>query len=444
MIKGPPGRLSWRIKTSGAVANGKLRTFCKGKGSGKQKCKIPYFFNGSQYIEIVRDKKVIRRIHGNTSGGSMECHGSRDKWDFRVCRFKNLTYFNKTFYIDTPYTVDFECPIVMPNGRSNPVAPWRSQVCVKKLPATLKNSVFYSGRYMYTDPGFFTYSLWHGFVEQTVPVWQGWVTYMGRDPDTILVTDSSLVKDYRNDTDLFLNTKPQALRDGTTYEEFFAGTAKIMDDKAHIKPERKNYKPYDMYEYFNFTEFVNVREFKQMFYDHYKTRDLPQEKPLVLFVERKQKRRIVNQKTAAEALRNEFPQVNICLIEPEKYSMGEQVELFKAADVLIAAHGMALTQSIWMNESKSVIEIFPYMMSCRDWYEQWAYANKLHYQYFVPSEDPFKEETEKDQRLKECYKIDGCKYDCLDKTLFANAWVDIPTLINMTRKALLDAGVKLE
>ena len=82
MIKGPPGRLSWRIKTSGAVANGKLRTFCKGKGSGKQKCKIPYFFNGSQYIEIIRDKKVIRRIHGNTSDGSMECHGSRDKWDF--------------------------------------------------------------------------------------------------------------------------------------------------------------------------------------------------------------------------------------------------------------------------------------------------------------------------------------------------------------------------
>ena len=180
-----------------------------------------------------------------------------------------------------------------------------------------------------------------------------------------------------------------------------------------------------------------------MFFKANNVQIIPQDKPLVIFVQRKRKRTIVNQKDAYEALKNAFPQVNICMIQPELLEYPKQMELFRAADLVIAAHGMALCQTIWMNESKSVIEIFPYRIECRDWYAALAKANRLHYQYFTPSFDPFKEETEKNPELKKCLDEEACAYTCLDKTLFTNAWVDIPTLINLTRKGLIDAGVKL-
>ena len=243
---------------------------------------------------------------------------------------------------------------------------------------------------------------------------------------------------------MYLKNPPEQFKDWTTYEEVFMGAVKVLDTVPHIPKEREKNPPRQMLEYFNFENCTHIPEFKEMFYKAYNVKIIPQQKPLVIFVERAQKRRIVNQYEAYDALKQAFPEVNICMIQPELYQYSEQMELFRASELVIAAHGMALCQSLWMNESKSVIEIFPYHLECRDWYASLAKANKLHYQYFTPSFDPFENETKKNPELKKCLDQDACQYNCLDKTLFTNAWVDIPTLINLTRKGLIDAGVKLK
>ncbi|EAY04215.1 hypothetical protein TVAG_298350 [Trichomonas vaginalis G3] len=440
-IKDVDNKLTFFIPVMAANASGSLRKFCN--VSDKMTCALPLFFNGSQKIYIKHENTIVRTLNAHYTHGQFECFGP-DTWDRRLCRFANLSFAHDKFFFFPPYDIKWASPIMIASCRALPIAPWEGSVYMNNYKGPpYENLSYRPGKYMYNHPGYLTYSLWHGMIEQTIPLWQTWYTYMNRDPDTVWLVKRGLLQSVRYSDIAMFMSPAEVLEEWATYEEVFMGMTKVIDTKWHIPKEREKNPPKYQLEWFNFENITDWKVLKQLFWKRYNPPTFPQNKPLVLFIRRASKRKIVNQQEAYERLVKEFPQVNITLIEPEWYEYEEQMGLFEAADVVIAAHGMALCQVLWMKPGKSVIEIFPYGIEARDWYKYLSLLNGLHHQYYAPTFNRFEEENKKDKRLWECMQEEPLKYDCLDKTLFTDAWVDIDQLVVMTRKALIDAGVKL-
>ncbi|EAY00282.1 hypothetical protein TVAG_324010 [Trichomonas vaginalis G3] len=425
-----------------ANATGLLRPFCN--VTNKMQCALPLFFNGSQVIYIKRGSRIIRTLHAKYDHGQFECWGE-DRWDRRLCRFANLSFAEDKFFIFPPYEIQWASPVMLANCRSFPIAPWDGSIYLNNYKGPpYSNLTYRSGKYLFNHPGFLTHSLWHGMVEQTIPLFQTWYTYMQHDRSTTwLIKHGWMDRVRTDDVAMFMDNEAEYLQEWATYEEVFMGMTKVLDMNWHIPKERAKRPITQMLEWFNFENITDWKILKQIFWERYKPPTFPQNKSLVLFIKRAQKRKIVNQEEAYERLVKEFPQVNITMLEPEYMSYSDQMGIYEAADLVIAAHGMALCQVLWMKPGKSAIEIFPYGIEARDWYGYLAKLNGIHHQYYAPTFNRFEEENKKDPKLWDCISHEPLKYDCLDKTLFTDAWVDIDQLVVMTRKALIDAGVKL-
>jgi len=431
--------LKFGIQVNGARVNGSLKKYCS-DSSPPIKCSLPLFFNGTQNIDIYKGGIRIKTIRANYTKGSFECFFDT-RWDRRLCYFANLSFADDKFFLFPPYDVVWDSPICMPHGRGFPVAPWRASVYMNNYNQSYYNNLTYrSGRYMYMDAGYLTHSLWHGFVEQILPLYQGWVNYLWKDKNVTLLSKSFQYDLLRlNDIEVFMPKKPEVFQEWATYEFVFMGATKVMEDGPHVPKERLSSPPKVGIEYFNFSNITNLEDMKNDFFKYLNLTEIPKEKPLCLFILRHGKRRIVNFFDALSRLQNEFPHINFTAFSPEKYSYQEQINHFRSADMVIAAHGAALSHVTWMNRGKAVIEIFPFKVECRDWYGELAKANGLHYSYFTPKENKFQNTTS--VPLQKCFDIEPCAYDCLDKTLFTDAWVDIDELVMLAKDAIVNAKI---
>jgi tetratricopeptide (TPR) repeat protein len=78
------------------------------------------------------------------------------------------------------------------------------------------------------------------------------------------------------------------------------------------------------------------------------------EKKQRIFISRKQRRRVINEDELVAVL----SKFGFKSIAPESLSVAEQVSLFAAAEVVIGAHGAALTNTVFCSPGTKVIEIF--------------------------------------------------------------------------------------
>lgn len=86
----------------------------------------------------------------------------------------------------------------------------------------------------------------------------------------------------------------------------------------------------------------------------------PLETPIVLtFIDRTEKRSLVNKETYISGLKASYPNIHINLVNFASLSFAEQLRTIRKTDILAGVHGAGLTHSIFLRPSSAVVEIMP-------------------------------------------------------------------------------------
>jgi protein O-GlcNAc transferase len=96
--------------------------------------------------------------------------------------------------------------------------------------------------------------------------------------------------------------------------------------------------------------------------DLYRINDelLAEDKPLVLiFIDRKEKRLLVNRAEYLETLKTKFPTVEINAVNFTAISFVEQLEIVRSIDILVGGHGAGLTHGMFLPRGSIMVEILP-------------------------------------------------------------------------------------
>ena len=82
--------------------------------------------------------------------------------------------------------------------------------------------------------------------------------------------------------------------------------------------------------------------------------------PLVLtFIDRKEKRRLIDKELYIEKLKTKFPSVEIQLVDFAPLSFAEQLKIARRTDILVGVHGAGLTHELFLQPGSTVVEIIP-------------------------------------------------------------------------------------
>ena len=94
----------------------------------------------------------------------------------------------------------------------------------------------------------------------------------------------------------------------------------------------------------------------------YKIDDKPKgdDESLVLtFIDRKDKRRLIDKALYLEKLKSKFPALKVQSIDFAGLSFPEQLNLARRTDILVGVHGAGLTHSLFMRPGSAMVEIMP-------------------------------------------------------------------------------------
>jgi protein O-GlcNAc transferase len=105
-----------------------------------------------------------------------------------------------------------------------------------------------------------------------------------------------------------------------------------------------------------------LRVFTKRVLDFYNVNDEPlaADRPLVLtFIDRKEKRLLVNKEEYISILKSKFPAVKIELVDFAAFSFTEQLKIVRRTDILVGVHGAGLTHGMFMPPGSTMVEILP-------------------------------------------------------------------------------------
>lgn len=105
-----------------------------------------------------------------------------------------------------------------------------------------------------------------------------------------------------------------------------------------------------------------LRVFTKRVLDFYNVNDelLAVDRPLVLtFIDRKEKRLLVNKEEYISKLKSKFPAVKIELVNFAAISFAEQLKIVHRTDILVGVHGAGLTHGMFMPPGSTMVEILP-------------------------------------------------------------------------------------
>ncbi|KKZ67813.1 hypothetical protein EMCG_06523 [[Emmonsia] crescens] len=125
-----------------------------------------------------------------------------------------------------------------------------------------------------------------------------------------------------------------------------------------------------------------LRTFAKRVLKFYNIRDeaRPQDSPLVLtFIDRKEKRRLINQERYIERLKAKFPEVEVNVIDLAALPFSEQIKLVRHTDILAGVHGAGLTHGIFLPSHSTIAEILPPKLEHKGFRNL---AKKLGHRYF--------------------------------------------------------------
>lgn len=80
----------------------------------------------------------------------------------------------------------------------------------------------------------------------------------------------------------------------------------------------------------------------------------------VTFIDRQEKRRLLDKESRIERLRTIFPDVDIDLVDLAAFPFSEQLRIVRDTDILAGIHGAGLTHSMFLRPGSAVVEILPY------------------------------------------------------------------------------------
>jgi protein O-GlcNAc transferase len=99
----------------------------------------------------------------------------------------------------------------------------------------------------------------------------------------------------------------------------------------------------------------------------------------ITFIDRKDKRRLVNQEKLLAGLREKYPNANIQAVDFAAYSLEDQIHIARKTDILVGIHGAGLTHSLVLEPGSAVIEILPEGVDFKGFKN---IARQLNLQYF--------------------------------------------------------------
>jgi protein O-GlcNAc transferase len=80
---------------------------------------------------------------------------------------------------------------------------------------------------------------------------------------------------------------------------------------------------------------------------------------VLTFIDRKEKRRLIDKEAFIEKLRSKFPDVEIDSVDYASLSFAEQLNATRRSDILIGVHGAGLTHGMFMRPGSAMVEILP-------------------------------------------------------------------------------------
>jgi hypothetical protein len=201
------------------------------------------------------------------------------------------------------------------------------------------------------------------------------------------------------------------------FEELGIGLGKIMDTAAN-----KQDPPYAFPN-------VSLEPLREAMLDFFEApRDIIRpEKVEVVVLNRSDDRRILNIEEVAACVHDVVPGVgNVSIVGFETMSLRGQIEVVRAADILVGMHGSGLALQLFMRENSAVVEIFPYRFTCRDWYERAANFSRLRYIAYHPQAESEAKVT-MDKALRRCFDnaMECASPLCLDRLRDQNLMVNI-------------------
>lgn len=106
-----------------------------------------------------------------------------------------------------------------------------------------------------------------------------------------------------------------------------------------------------------------LRTFERRVRQHFNITDplkLP-DQVVVTFIERKGTRKLIDQDTRIEALREQYhdAEVLIRVIDFAALPFTQQIQIVRSTDVLVGVHGAGLTHSLWLRKGSAMVEILP-------------------------------------------------------------------------------------
>ena len=105
-----------------------------------------------------------------------------------------------------------------------------------------------------------------------------------------------------------------------------------------------------------------IRVFTKRVLDFYKVEEDPMtgDRPLTLtFIDRKEKRLLVNKDEYLERLKARFPNVEITAVNFAANSFAEQLKIVCSTDILVGVHGAGLSHGMFLPKASTMVEILP-------------------------------------------------------------------------------------
>ena len=105
-----------------------------------------------------------------------------------------------------------------------------------------------------------------------------------------------------------------------------------------------------------------LRTFSQRTLQFYKVASDPKpaDMPLVVtFIDRKEKRRLIDKDLYINKLRLKFPAIEVQMVDFAELSFSEQLKVARQTDLLVGVHGAGLTHGLFQRPGSAMVEIIP-------------------------------------------------------------------------------------
>ena len=400
----------------GAKAYVDIRDFCDGV-----KCRVPLVIGGNVTLRFTHNSNVLFERLLTLPHLKFFCDST--DWTTRICRIKDVCFSAGTFSVTSPYPMDFDShfvtlgarppPVDLPTGRVRNALGYQSEMPV--------GAPYVRGISNYFSISEHTNKQWHLFFDLLIPIWATLSRDGKFDRSRHLFFTNAYCEAVPNLVASLTDNQVLCLDRQLCFEELEMGMVKVMNRTANQRDPPYEFPAVDV-EAFQRT----ITDFFEIPWDRRK-----KERTKVVLVERG----IVNVEEVSAALKEVFQESDVDVFRFDEITIKKQIKIVRDADVLVGVHGDALAMMLFMVKNTSVIEIMPYKLTCRNWFEKAAEFCGLRYHVYHPQS---REESvaDEDRELEMCFagKIPCESSTCIGKLKSQSVKVNVGEFVREISK----------